>query len=105
MLRQFWLRSWSEDLDVHTDDDMRIIADKAGMTQDQVSSCLDLMKTAGVKKTLKDVTEEAVDRGCFGSPTMFFSEDDDDEQMFWGSDRFEMVAAEYKRAWRGPDPR
>ena len=33
------------------------------------------------------VTEEAVDRGAFGAPTMFFTEEDQEEQMFWGSDR------------------
>ena len=26
------------------------------------------------------------------------------EQMFWGSDRFEMVAAIFKLPWLGPDP-
>ena len=37
---------------------------------------------------LKEVTAEAVDRGAFGSPTMFFSEGGaDTEHMFWGSDR------------------
>ena len=34
----------------------------------------------------KAVTEEAVERGAFGAPTMFLHEDGENEEMFWGSD-------------------
>ena len=50
------------------------------------------------------MTEEAGDRGAFGAPTMFFSENGENEQMFWGSDRFEMVAFMYGKEWLGPNP-
>ena len=36
----------------------------------------------------KAVTEEAVERGAFGAPTMFLHEDGENEEMFWGSDIF-----------------
>ena len=45
------------------------------------------MKAEEVKTALKEVTAEAVERGAFGAPTMFFSEQGEREQMFWGSDR------------------
>ena len=58
------------------------------MTDQSIKECLDAMKSNDVKKELKNVTEEAVDRGAFGSPTMFFTDSDgQNEQMFWGSDR------------------
>ena len=76
------------------------------------------------------MTEEAVDRGAFGAPTMFFTEEDQEEQMFWGSDRshtnpfqylkcsvynctstycfylfrFDMIAHCFDKQWLGPDP-
>ena len=50
------------------------------------------------------MTQEAVDRGAFGAPTMFFHEKGENEQMFWGSDRFEMVASIFEKQWHGPDP-
>ena len=31
-------------------------------------------------------TEDAIDRGVFGVPTLFVG-----EEMFWGNDRFELV--------------
>ena len=86
--REFWLRSWSEDLDVHTAEDMTIVATKAGMEPQQISHCLQAMKGDEVKTRLKQVTAEAVDRGAFGAPTMFFSEAGEREEMFWGSDRY-----------------
>jgi len=106
VIRNFWIRSWSEDLDVHTEEDIRIIAKNAGMSPENVNQCLESMKSEIVKQELKSVTDEAVDRGAFGSPTMFFTENDgENEQMFWGSDRFEMVADVFNKKWTGPDPR
>ena len=39
-----------------------------------------------VKDRLKAVTQEAIDRGVFGAPTMFVG-----DQMFWGQDRLDFV--------------
>jgi len=105
VIRNFWIRAWSEDQDVHTPEDIRIIGDMSGMTEAEVSQCLEVMEDPGVKQRLKEVTDEAVERGAFGSPTLYFSEESgNNEQMFWGSDRFEMVAAVYSRPWHGPNP-
>merc|ERR1719458_301365 len=68
------MRSWGEDKDVHTPED------------------------------LMEVTEEAVDRGAFGAPTMYFTEEGREEEMFWGSDRFDMIAHCFDKQWHGPDP-
>jgi 2-hydroxychromene-2-carboxylate isomerase len=47
-----------------------------------------LARTAepAVKDRLKDVTQEAIDRGVFGAPTMFVG-----DQMYWGQDRLDFV--------------
>jgi len=39
-----------------------------------------------VKDRLKAVTQEAIERGVFGAPTMFVG-----KQMFWGQDRLDFV--------------
>jgi len=49
-------------------------------------------------------TEEASSRGAFGAPTMFFNDDKGEEEMFWGSDRFDMIAAIFGKQWMGPNP-
>lgn len=88
VIRNFWIRAWSEDQDVHTPEDIRIIGHMSGMTEAEVSQSLVVMEDPGVKQRLKEVTDEAVERGAFGSPTMYFSEEGgENEQMFWGSDR------------------
>merc|ERR1711936_1203672 len=105
VLRSFWLRSWSEDKDVHTEDDITTVARSAEMNEKDIADCLAAMKCQHVKATLKMVTEEAVDRGAFGSPTMFcYQQQGENEAMFWGSDRFEMIAYFYGKQWLGPNP-
>jgi 2-hydroxychromene-2-carboxylate isomerase len=39
-----------------------------------------------VKDKLKATTQEAVDRGVFGAPTMFVG-----DTMYWGQDRLDFV--------------
>jgi len=104
LLRSFWMRSWGEDKDVHTPEDLIAVASAAGMTDEEVEACMAAMKSDKVKEALREVTEEAVDRGAFGAPTMFFTEEDQEEQMFWGSDRFDMIAHCFDKQWLGPDP-
>ena len=47
---------------------------------------LALASAQEVKDRLKAVTQEAVERGVFGAPTMFVG-----DQMFWGQDRLDFV--------------
>jgi 2-hydroxychromene-2-carboxylate isomerase len=50
------------------------------------AALLALTQDAGVKDRLKAATQEAIDRGVFGAPTMFVG-----SQMFWGQDRLDFV--------------
>jgi 2-hydroxychromene-2-carboxylate isomerase len=47
---------------------------------------LALTQQVEVKEKLKAETQEAIDRGVFGAPTMFVG-----DQMFWGQDRLDFV--------------
>ena len=58
------------------------------------AAVLDAMQTDAVKARLRDNTQELIERGGFGSPTMFVNETD----MYFGNDRFELVEAALKAA-------
>lgn len=49
---------------------------------------LEATQTDPVKDQLRANTEEAVQRGVFGAPTMFY-----DGAMFWGNDRLDLMKA------------
>jgi hypothetical protein len=53
VLRSFWIRSWSEDKDVHTAQDITAVGRSAGMDEEEISNCLAAMKTDPVKTALK----------------------------------------------------
>jgi len=91
LLRSFWMRSWGEDKDVHTPEDLIAVATASGMTKEEVEACMAAWKSDKVKEALREVTEEAVDRGAFGAPTMYFNQEGKEEEMFWGSDRFPSI--------------
>ncbi len=50
------------------------------------AALLALTQDSDVKDRLKAATQEAIDRGVFGAPTMFVG-----DQMFWGQDRLDFV--------------
>ena len=61
VLRNFWLRSWSEDKDVHTKEDISIVAKNAGMNDNEIQECLNKMNTENVKVALKVIDEHNFD--------------------------------------------
>lgn len=84
---------WGELKDISQADEMRALCDAVGMDG---AAALDAIQTDAVKARLRDNTQELIDRGGFGSPTMFVNETD----MFFGNDRFELVEAALKAASR-----
>ncbi|KAF9994937.1 hypothetical protein BGZ80_011635 [Entomortierella chlamydospora] len=62
----------------------------------KVQSYLQMAGQADIKQAFKENTDEAVARGVFGAPTMIIKkagESEDKEYLFFGSDRFEVIAA------------
>lgn len=62
-----------------------------------------------VKAELKRTTSEAINRGAFGAPFIVVesietSASTEDEQVYFGSDRFEQMAFVNAWPWMGPDP-
>ncbi|KAF9169494.1 hypothetical protein BGX20_010247 [Mortierella sp. AD010] len=62
----------------------------------KVLSYMQMAGQADIKQAFKENTDEAVARGVFGAPTMIIKkagEPEDKEHLFFGSDRFEVIAA------------
>jgi 2-hydroxychromene-2-carboxylate isomerase len=80
---------WAEPRNLGEPQELAAVLRQAGFDADAFQS---LVSDPAVKEQLKKNTEEAVARGVFGAPTFFVGED-----MFWGQDRLDFVAAALAR--------
>jgi 2-hydroxychromene-2-carboxylate isomerase len=81
---------WVENRDIADPDTLRKLADGLGMNADE------LLASARAGPTIAELdryTQEAQDRGVFGSPFYFFG-----EQIFWGQDRLQFLEDALARA-------
>ena len=82
---------WGELLDISRDDVLAEIVKDVGIVPDEFFEKIGL---DDYKKRLRDNTQELVDRGGFGSPTMFLDSDD----MYFGNDRIPLIMAKLSRS-------
>jgi 2-hydroxychromene-2-carboxylate isomerase len=80
---------WAEPRNLGDPQELAAVLRQAGFDADAFQA---LVNDAAVKEQLKKNTEEAVARGVFGAPTFFVG-----EEMFWGQDRLDFVAAALAR--------
>jgi 2-hydroxychromene-2-carboxylate isomerase len=74
---------WAEPRDIADPLFVRELLSAAGLDG---QAALDRALSDEMIDRLKSNTEEAIERGVFGVPTIFA-----DDEMFWGNDRFELV--------------
>lgn len=101
--RELWRRIWSEDKDITEPASLAEAGKKAGLSESEIKELLELSTTKMIKDKLKSTTQEALDNGSFGLPMMVCHVDGKPE-MFFGSDRFEMIAHVIGEKWLGPQP-
>jgi len=77
---------WGDLKDISQPDVLADICKEVGMDWETVSAAI---KTDEVKGQLRANTQEVIDRGGFGSPTMFVNKTD----MYFGNDRLPLVEA------------
>ena len=82
---------WSDDADIYEFEVLQDVAENTGLNPEDFISRIE---TPEVKKQLRANTEELIDRGGFGTPTMFVNRDD----MYFGNDRLPLVIDAVKRA-------
>jgi 2-hydroxychromene-2-carboxylate isomerase len=84
--RRAFARYWTELADISRDDEVRAIAADAGLDADALMAKI---AEPAYKERLKTTTDELIERGGFGSPTMFLDGDD----MYFGNDRIVLIEA------------
>ena len=75
---------WEEDEDVSNDIILKKIILSCGMDDKKV---FDLIQMDEIKNKLKSNTSNLIERGGFGSPTIFLN----DHDMYFGNDRLELI--------------
>jgi len=74
---------WCDGRDLSQAEPLAALLDAAGL---DAGKALDLSDSDGIVATLERNTEDAIERGVFGVPTMLVG-----DKLFWGNDRFELV--------------
>uniref|UniRef100_A0A0P4WBE5 Glutathione S-transferase kappa n=1 Tax=Scylla olivacea TaxID=85551 RepID=A0A0P4WBE5_SCYOL len=75
----------------------------AGLTPKALAEVKEQMGQPVTKQRLKAYTDEAVEHGAFGVPTVVTHAGAKPE-LFFGSDRFHLIAREINETWMGPEP-
>ena len=80
---------WGELKDISQPEEIAALCEAVGM---DAAKTLEAVQSHEVKARLRANTQELIERGGFGSPTMFVNQTD----MYFGNDRFELVEAALK---------
>ncbi|XP_039194632.1 glutathione S-transferase kappa 1-like [Crotalus tigris] len=101
--RELWMRLWSRDEDIVQPESILAAAEKAGLPSGKSQELLKMSTSPEVKNRLKETTDEALNRGAFGVPS-FIIQIDGKPQLFFGSDRIEVLGNALGEKWLGPVP-
>ncbi|KAJ8005162.1 hypothetical protein DPEC_G00143780 [Dallia pectoralis] len=103
MSRELWMRIWSLDKDITQPGSISEAAMKAGISAGETEELLKLSTSKLIKDKLKNSTQEALDHGAFGLP-LVVCHINGKAEVFFGSDRFELIAHCIGEKWVGPKP-
>jgi glutathione S-transferase kappa 1 len=102
--RELWTRVWSKDQDIACPDSLKEACASCGISKEKTNKLVDSISDQEVKDELRRTTDEALSYGSFGTPTILIYKTDGQHQMFFGSDRFELIAHILGVQWQGPHP-
>lgn len=86
---------WTHDRDISRDE---VVADICAASGVDAAALFDVISRQEIKDALHANTAELIERGGFGSPTIFVGGDD----MYFGNDRLPLVRAAVERAQARP---
>ncbi|XP_069721546.1 glutathione S-transferase kappa 1 [Phaenicophaeus curvirostris] len=101
--REFWIRFWSQHEDISQPENILAVARQAGLSSEVAQKQLEMISSPAVKNRLKETTEEAMKYGAFGMPAVV-AHLDGEPQLFFGSDRLELLSSVIGEKWLGPVP-
>ena len=87
-LNSFFEAYWKEDQDLSNEDNIKYFLKKLKIDE---FDFLNLISNKETKDKLKQVTQEAFEKGVFGAPTFIVN-----NKIFWGQDRLEYAVDEIK---------
>ena len=100
---RLWRLSWVEGRDIADPAVLVGVLLGFGLSGPQAAALLARASDDDVKRALAASTQEAVDRGAYGAPTMFVRPEGADRPlMVFGSDRFHHLAHFLRRPWPLP---
>jgi len=85
---------WGDDKDISQADVLADLARAVGLDPEALPAATE---DAAYKQALRDNTEDLINRGGYGSPTMYINGDD----MYFGNDRLPLVEAKIRRLLAG----
>ncbi|XP_070598134.1 glutathione S-transferase kappa 1-like isoform X1 [Erythrolamprus reginae] len=101
--RELWMRIWSRDEDIVQPESILAAGEKAGLSPDKSQELLKMSTSPEVKNRLKETTDEVLNFGAFGLPCLVI-QTDGQPQLFFGSDRIELLGNALGEKWLGPVP-
>ncbi|XP_023233741.1 glutathione S-transferase kappa 1-like [Centruroides sculpturatus] len=99
--RQFWTKIFKTFEDVTQVESMKETAKEIGMKDSEVNDVAAKITAKETKDRLREFTEKALNYGGFGSP-IIVAHVNSKPEMFFGSDRFELLAHVLGKKWDGP---
>ena len=81
--RAVFKRYWTDLADISQDDELAAIIAEVGLERD---SFFDQISSQPCKDKLRNTTDELIERGGFGTPTLFL-----DDDMYFGNDRVDLL--------------
>ncbi|XP_056330696.1 glutathione S-transferase kappa 2 isoform X1 [Danio aesculapii] len=101
--RELWKRMWQKHQDITQPFSLTEAGLQAGLSANEVEKLLTNAKSQPIKDKLKSVTQEALEKNAFGLPFIVCHVNSKVE-VFFGCDRFELIAHCIGEKWAGPCP-
>lgn len=99
--RALWVSYWGDGKDISTLETITEACRESTLDLEIAEECLGLIEDPAIKEAVKAETATLAEKGAFGLPT-FFVHTPNGEEMFFGSDRFPIVANLLGVDWKGP---
>ncbi|KGL75158.1 Glutathione S-transferase kappa 1, partial [Tinamus guttatus] len=101
--RGFWIRFWSQHEDINQPASILSVAARTGLSSEQAQKLLEMVSSPAVKNRLRATTDDAMKYGAFGMPAIV-AHFNEEQHLFFGCDRIELLASIIGEKWLGPVP-
>ncbi|KAK4329251.1 hypothetical protein Pmani_000390 [Petrolisthes manimaculis] len=101
--RALWMAVWNKDTDFTQPEVLTTAGLESGMSMQEIERALQHLTHQETKDLLRLHTQQALDYDAFGSPSIV-AHVGEEPKLFFGSDRFPILAQEIGEVWMGPEP-